>query len=333
MIAEKNPALSSKLLSCIVPVFNESEVISSFIPALIDQMDATRHPFEIIIIDDGSRDDTVQRIKPFCTTAASVNGTVKLITLSRNFGKEAALTAGVDACLGEAAIILDADFQHPLEMIPVFLNYWEKGYDMVYGVRKDREDESLLKKKGANFFYKLMSFSAGVDVPAHAGDFRLLSRNVINSLKQMPERGRFMKGMYAWVGFNSIGIPFNVQERAAGESGWGYRKLTSLALSGITSFTTIPLRFVGGVGLVISIASMLYALFIIFRTLFLGTDLSGWPTIVTAITFIGGIQLLSLGVLGEYIAGIFNEVKQRPTYLISEQTGFNNEQDDNAPTD
>ena len=196
---------------------------------------------------------------------------------------------------------------------------------------KTANEESFLKKKGAHFFYNIMSFSTGVNVPAHAGDFRLMSRKVVDSLKQLPERGRFMKGIYAWVGFKSIGVPFEVQERAAGESGWGYRKLTSLALSGITSFTTIPLRLVGVLGLLISIASVCYAFFIIFKTLVLGSNVPGWPTVVTAITFIGGIQLLSLGVLGEYIAGIFNEVKQRPTYLVQKQRGFEKEQD-NAPT-
>ncbi|MDB2384726.1 glycosyltransferase family 2 protein [Endozoicomonas sp.] len=314
-------------LSCVVPVFNEGEVISTFIPALVEQLKAVTGQFEVIVVDDGSSDNTIELVKPFCSDPS-----VKLIGLSRNFGKEAALTAGIDACKGDAVILIDADFQHPLEMIPVFLNYWEKGYDMVYGVRKDRKDESLLKKKGAHFFYRIMGFSTGVEVPAHAGDFRLMSRNVVEALKKLPERGRFMKGIYAWVGYKSIGVPFEVQERAAGESGWGYRKLTSLALSGITSFTSIPLRLVGGIGLLISLASVLYASFIIFRTLFLGSELSGWPTIVTAITFIGGIQLLSLGVLGEYIAGIFNEVKQRPTYLVDQTVGFDKERD-NASTD
>ncbi|MDP0563233.1 MAG: glycosyltransferase family 2 protein [Candidatus Endonucleobacter sp. (ex Gigantidas childressi)] len=313
-------------LSCVVPVFNEGAVISSFILALAEQLSILTSQFEIIVVDDGSSDNTVSLIEPFYADFP-----VKLITLSRNFGKEAALTAGIDACIGDVALLIDADFQHPLAMIPVFLNYWEKGYDMVYGIRKDRRDESFLKKKGAHFFYKIMSFSTGVEVPANAGDFRLMSRNVIEALKALPERGRFMKGIYAWVGFKSIGIPFDVQERAAGETAWNYRKLTGLALSGITSFTSIPLRVVGIIGLVISLVSVLYALVTIFQTLFLGTDLAGWPTIVTAITFIGGIQLLSLGVLGEYIAGIFNEVKKRPTYLINKQRGFEKEQD-NAPT-
>ncbi|WP_263322406.1 glycosyltransferase family 2 protein [Endozoicomonas sp. Mp262] len=314
-------------LSCVVPVFNEGEVVSSFLTALIEQLKAVTEQFEIIVVDDGSRDNTVQLVEPFC-----YDGSVKLIALSRNFGKEAALTAGIDACQGDAVILIDADFQHPLAMIPVFLNYWEKGYDMVYGVRKDRNEESFLKKKGAHFFYRIMSFSTGVEVPAHAGDFRLMSRKVVDSLKKLPERDRFMKGIYAWVGFKSIGVPFEVQERAAGESGWGYRKLTNLALSGITSFTTLPLRLVGVLGLLISAASVLYALFIVFTTLVLGSSLPGWPTVVTAITFIGGIQLLSLGVLGEYIAGIFNEVKQRPTYLVQKRRGFEPEKHD-ASTD
>lgn len=326
MTAEAMRSNKSSFLSCVVPVFNEGEVITLFIPALIKQLKAVTNQFEIIVVDDGSTDNTVALVKSFCS-----NSSVKLIGLSRNFGKESALTAGINACKGDAVLLIDADFQHPLDVIPVFIDHWKNGYDMIYGVRKDRRNESFLKKKGAHLFYKIMSFSAGVDIPAHAGDFRLMSRNVVDALKKLPERCRFMKGIYAWVGFESIGVPFDVQDRAAGESGWGYRKLTSLALSGITSFTSIPLRLVGAVGLVISIISVFYAFFIIFKTTFLGADLAGWPTIVTAITFIGGIQLLSLGVLGEYIAGIFNEVKQRPSYLINKKIGFEAESD-NEPT-
>lgn len=320
------PANDSPFISCVVPVFNEAEVISPFLEALTEQLNALTSQFEIIVVDDGSIDDTVKLTEDACQT----NPNVRLIALSRNFGKEAALTAGIDATEGEAVVLIDADFQHPLEFIPVFLNYWRQGYDMVYGVRVDRNGESFLKRKGADLFYRIMSNSTGIEVPSHAGDFRLMSKKVVKALKTMPERGRFMKGIYAWVGFKSIGIPFEVQDRMAGQSGWGFRKLTNLALSGITSFTTLPLRLVGALGVLISFISVFYAFFIIFRTIVLGSPLPGWPTVIIAITFIGGIQLLSLGVLGEYIAGIFNEVKQRPTYLVRKRSGFNHNADDES---
>ena len=305
-------------LSCVVPVYNEGPVVAQFLEALQQKLEEITPDYEIIVVDDGSQDNTVQLVESYCD-----NSRIKLIELSRNFGKETALTAGIDATNSDAVILIDADFQHPLEMLPVFVDYWRQGYQMVYGVRQDRDDESYMKKKGAQLFYQIMHSSTGINVPAHAGDFRLMDRVVINALKSMPERNRFMKGIYAWVGYKTIGLPFQVQERMAGESGWGFAKLTSLALSGITAFTTLPLRIVGGLGLLISIVSVFYAFFIIFKTLFLGTPLPGWPTVIVAITFIGGIQLLSLWVLGEYIAGIFNEVKQRPRYLIQRQIGFN----------
>ena len=312
------PTNPAPYISCVVPVYNEAEVVTPFLEALTEQLKVLTSKFEIIVVDDGSRDHTLELVEQL----TQHNPHIKLIAFSRNFGKEAALTAGIDAIEGEVTLLIDADFQHPLEMIPVFLNYWRNGYDMIYGVRTDRRGESWFKQKGAQAFYRIMSNSTGIDMPPHAGDFRMMSSNVVDALKQMPERGRFMKGIYAWVGFKSIGIPFEVQERMAGESGWGYRKLTNLALSGITSFTAVPLRLMGALGLLISFISTFYAFFMIFRTLVLGSPLPGWPTVIIAITFIGGVQLLSLGVLGEYIAGIFNEVKQRPTYLVQKRCGF-----------
>ena len=318
---------SSFSLSCVVPVFNEGPVIAQFLEALNEQLGQITPDYTIIVVDDGSDDNTVSLVESYCD-----NSHIKLIELSRNFGKETALTAGIDATDSDAVILIDADFQHPLEMLPVFVDYWRQGYQMVYGVRQDRDDESYFKKKGAQLFYQIMHSSTGINVPAHAGDFRLMDRVVIDALKSMPERNRFMKGIYAWVGYKTIGLPFQVQDRLAGESGWGFAKLTSLALSGITAFTTLPLRIVGGLGLLISIVSVFYAFFIIFKTLFMGTPLPGWPTVIVAITFIGGIQLLSLWVLGEYIAGIFNEVKQRPRYLIQRQIGFNKKSSNKKPS-
>jgi glycosyltransferase involved in cell wall biosynthesis len=247
---------------------------------------------------------------------------IKLLALSRNFGKENALTAGLEHCTGDVAIILDSDFQHPLEMIPVFLKHWGEGYEMVYGVRENRDDESSVKRGFANLFYWLMAKITKIDIPSNAGDFRLLDRKVVDSLNQFQERSRFMKGLYAWVGFKRLAVPFKVQERAAGKSSWGLGRLTELAITGITSFSDIPLRVWGFIGFVISLISLVYAIYIITVTLLFGADLPGFPSIIVALMFFGGIQLLSIGILGEYIARIFSEVKQRPKYIVEQKHGF-----------
>ncbi len=246
--------------------------------------------------------------------------------MSRNFGKEVALTAGLEHCKGDVAIMLDADFQHPLEMLSIFLQKWTEGYDMVYGVRNARESESYLKRNFARLFYWVMQKITSIDIPNNAGDFRLIDRKIIDALKKFPERTRFMKGLYAWVGFTKIGVPFEVQERAAGKSSWGFARLTELAITGITSFSDVPLRVWGFIGFLISLFSLIYAIYIATVTLIYGADLPGFPTLVVAIMFLGGIQLLSVGILGEYIARIFTEVKQRPKYLLQTKYGFDDEQ-------
>lgn len=309
-------------ISCIVPVYNEEAVIAQFIDELSHMLQSLTTRFEIIIIDDGSVDTTIDKVN----AAATNYGHVKLLALSRNFGKEVALTAGLEHCRGDIAILLDADFQHPLETLPRFLSHWADGYDMVYGVRAGRESESYLKRNFARLFYWVMKKITKIDIPSNAGDFRLIDRCVINALKQFPERTRFMKGLYAWVGFNKIAVPFEVHERAAGKSSWGFMRLTELAITGITSFSDIPLRIWGLVGFLISLISFIYALYIVTTTLIYGTDLPGFPTLVVAIMFLGGIQLLSVGILGEYIARIFTEVKQRPQYLLRIKKGFDDEQ-------
>jgi len=304
-------------ISCVVPVFNEQDVIESFITQLQTALGALTSRYEIIVVDDGSRDQTIAKVQPF-----TKNGHVKLLGLSRNFGKEVALTAGLEHAAGDVAVLLDADFQHPLEMLPTFLTHWANGYDMVYGVRTSRESESAIKRHFANFFYWLMQKITKIDMPNNAGDFRLMDRKVIVALKQFPERTRFMKGLYAWVGFNKIGVPFEVKERAAGKSSWRFSKLTELAITGITSFSDIPLRVWGLIGFFVSLIALIYAIYIVTVTLLFGADLPGFPTLVVAIMFLGGIQLLSIGILGEYIARIFTEVKQRPKYLLQIKEGF-----------
>lgn len=312
--------LSAKQLkiSCVVPVYNEQEVVASFVQQLAAALATYSHDYEIILVDDGSRDETIARVR-----ALPANPRVKLLGLSRNFGKEIALTAGIEHASGDVVVILDADFQHPIDMIPVFLQKWAEGYDMVYGERCDRDNESRLKRNAANIFYWLMKKITSINIPNNAGDFRLMDRKIVEAIKQFPERTRFMKGLYVWVGYKSIGIPYNVQQRAAGKSSWGLTRLAELAITGITSFSAVPLRVWGLIGFTISLISLIYAMYIITVTLLYGADLPGFPTLVVAIMFLGGIQLLSVGILGEYIARIFTEVKQRPKYLLQIKEGFN----------
>lgn len=307
----------SVFISCVVPVYNEEAVVAKFIEALKAELAELSHQFEIVMVDDGSRDHTVQKILPY-----TQDGQVKLLALSRNFGKEIALTAGIEHASGDVVIMLDADFQHPVEVLRSFLNHWAEGYDMVYGARQDRENETWLKRQFAHLFYWLMNKMTNIDMPNNAGDFRLMDRKIIEALKQFPERTRFMKGLYAWVGFKSIAVPYEVKERAAGKSSWGFSRLTELAITGITSFSDVPLRVWGWIGFFISLISLIYAIYIITVTLLFGADLPGFPTVVVAIMFFGGVQLLSVGILGEYIARIFTEVKQRPKYLLRMKEGF-----------
>ena len=306
-------------ISCIVPVHNEQVIITEFITALQTQLQALSPYFEIIIIDDGSQDDSALQVMQHPKQEH-----LKLISFSRNFGKEIALTAGLEHSTGEVVILMDADFQHPIELIPVFIQNWAVGYEMVYGVRNDRADESFMKRHFADLFYKLMASITRISIPKNAGDFRLLDRKVVDALISIQERGRFMKGLYAWVGFKSLAIPFDVPKRRAGKTSWGLHHLAELAITGITSFSNVPLRVWSVVGICVSFISFLYALYIITITLIFGSTVPGFATILVAVIFFGGIQLLSIGIMGEYIARIFNEVKQRPKYIIARKIGFEN---------
>lgn len=304
-------------VSCIVPVFNEEANVLPFLAALSAKLAQLTARFEIVVIEDGSQDGTLEKL-----LSLPVSMRVRTLGFSRNFGKEIALMAGLQHCRGEVAILLDADFQHPLGCLGVFLGHWAEGYDQVYGVRNNRNTDSRFRRAFSHLFYGLMARITRIDLPQNAGDFRLLDRKVVDTLNAMPERTRFMKGLYAWVGFRSKAVPFEVQERVTGKSGWGFLRLTELALTGITSFSAIPLRVWGVAGALISVLSLLYAIWIVTITLLYGTDLPGFPSIIVAVMFFGGIQLLSIGILGEYIAGIFTEVKQRPHYVIGIKKEF-----------
>ncbi|OGT53819.1 MAG: hypothetical protein A3E84_02230 [Gammaproteobacteria bacterium RIFCSPHIGHO2_12_FULL_42_13] len=318
-VEQRSQLIANKevFISCVVPVYNEEAVVKEFLGQLQMSLHQLTKKFEIIVINDGSRDATVEKVLQLPREYH-----VKLLNLSRNFGKEIALTAGIEHCSGDVAILLDADFQHPIETIPVFLQEWGKGFDMVYGVRNNRNNETKLKRRFSQFFYWTMSKITKIDIPNNAGDFRLLDRKVIHALNQFPERKRFMKGLYAWVGFKKQAVPFAVRDRLGGKSSWGFVQLAELAMTGVTSFSDVPLRVWGFIGFIISLASLIYAIYVVTVTMLFGADLPGFPTLVVAIMFLGGVQLLSIGILGEYIARIFTEVKKRPKYLLEGKYGF-----------
>ena len=299
-------------LSIVIPCFNEGEHLAQFIEQLKIRIQELTPNFEILIINDGSYDNT----RDIALSIMNA-GHIHYIEFSRNFGKESALMAGINHADGDAVLLIDADFQHPLDKIKEMELLWKNGYEMVYGVIVNRKKESSWKKIGTRLFYSLMN-SSEVVIPANAGDFRWLDRRVVDALKQLPERNRFMKGLYAWVGFKAIALPFEPNERQSGTSSFGASRLTRLALSGLASFSTLPLQFWVASGILISGLAVAYGFYVVIETFIYGNPVSGWPTLTVAIMFFSGIQLLSIGILGEYIGQIFNEVKQRPLYLIAE---------------
>lgn len=307
-MTDNNPGFS---LSAVVPAFNEAAVIERFLHALRDTLTAITPTFEIIVVDDGSSDDTAAIVE---RVGMSLNLT--LLKFSRNFGKEAALTAGLAQARGDAVLIIDADFQDPLELVPQLVARWRDGYDMVYGVRRERGEESWLRRAGTRWFYRMMAVGTKVDVPPYAQDFRVLDRKVVDAINRLPERNRFMKGLYAWVGFRSIGIEYKHAERAGGASSFGWRRLARLALTGLTAFSNLPLRVWGAAGMLIALGAIGYGLVIAVRTLVFGNPVAGFTTLAVSIMFFSGVQLLSIGIIGEYLGRVYEETKGRPTFLI-----------------
>ena len=318
IIEPRQQLLASRQLqiSCVVPVHNEEGAIVDFINALKKQLQDLNDNFEIIIVDDGSKDNTLPKI------ITLLDQHIKLIALSRNFGQENALVAGMEHSSGDVVILIDADFQHPIELIPTFLQHWINDYDIVYGIRQNREQESFVKRFLTHGFYRFLGKISRIDIPPNAGYFRLLDRKAVDALNTLQERSRFLRGLSSWIGFKSIGIPFKVKQRTTGRSSWSFYRLTELALTGITSFSDIPLRVWSLVGFVVAGIAFAYGLYIVTKTLIFGVDTPGFATIIVAIMFFGGIQIFSIGVLGEYIARIFNEVKRRPNYIIAKKFGF-----------
>ncbi|MEA2839256.1 MAG: polyisoprenyl-phosphate glycosyltransferase [Methylobacteriaceae bacterium] len=304
-------------ISVVVPVLNESENIRALLQRLVPVLENAARSFEIIFIDDGSDDGTMEILR----VLNRADRRVTAISFSRNFGKEIAIAAGLDHAAGQAAIIMDADLQHPPETIAEFIAKWREGYKNVFAQRRDRYADSPLRRALTHRFYHLFDVFGETHLPPGAGDFRLLDRQAIEAIARMRERARFSKGLYAWIGFRSVGIPYDVAERAAGTSKFSYRKLTRFALDGLMSFSTIPLRVWTYIGFAISFLSLSLTAFFLLRTLIYGVDVPGFATLIVSLTFFSGIQLLSLGVLGEYIGRIFAEVKRRPLYLIAERIG------------
>jgi len=301
-------------ISCVVPAYNEEGNITTVIQAIGEKIQNLNRTYEIIVVDDGSSDETVAKAKSLLTTFP-----LRILRLSRNFGKEDAMMAGMQASKGQAVIIIDADMQEPVSMIQQFVEHWDKGYEMVYAVRAHRNDESFLKNKGSIVFYWLLNKMTSVDIPPHARDFRLMDRKVVDAICSLPEHNRFMKGLFSWVGFKTKKIEVVIEDRNEGVSKFNFRQLLSLALNGITSFSDIPLRIWAAVGAIISFVSILFAAWITIRTLIWGPNLPGWASLTVAIFFLGGIQILSVGILGEYLSRIYSEVKARPGYIVAEE--------------
>ena len=305
-------------LTVIVPVFNEETVLGNFferVSAVFDDLSESQAvEGEILFVDDGSSDSSVEIIKDL----AAQDRRISLIRLSRNFGKEAALSAGLDHAESDAVVIIDADLQDPPELIPEMVRLWKEGYDTVYGQRTERRGETFLKRYTASLFYRFVGNLGRVSIPRDTGDFRLLSRRSVLALRNLTESNRFMKGLFAWIGYRQIALRYSRDPRHAGETKFNYWKLWNFALDGITSFTTAPLKLASYIGVVLSLSSFAYGVYVILKTLIYGDPVPGYPSLMTVVLFIGGIQLLFLGVLGEYLGRMFDETKRRPLYLIEE---------------
>jgi polyisoprenyl-phosphate glycosyltransferase len=302
-------------LSIVVPAHNEADCVCELYRRTVDVARTHTKNFELIFVNDGSTDNTSSAVKAL----TAEDERVVLINLSRNFGKEIAMSAGIDFACGQAVVIIDADLQDPPELIPEMLRIWrEEAADVVYAQRRRREGETWLKLATAGLFYWLMRDLGRVRLPENAGDFRLLSRRAVEALKAYPEHHRFMKGLFAWIGFDQRAVPYDRAPRYNGRTKWGYLKLIDLAIEGITSFTAAPLRLASIIGILVAMFSLLFACWVVYRTLVWGDPVQGFPSLMVAILFLGGIQLTAIGVLGEYVGRIFYETKRRPLYHVAE---------------
>ncbi len=309
----------TQFLPLIVPLYNEEDVIGAFAAAVLPVLDSVPGVvWEIIFVDDGSRDGTLSRLLDL----AAAESRFRVVELSRNFGKEAAMTAGLGAAQGEALVLINVDLQDPPELTPSMVAAWREGADVVLGRRTDRSTDSAMKRASASLFYKFNRHISNIDIPKNVGDFRLMDRTVVEALKRLPERQRFMKGLFAWLGFKTVAIDYVRTPRAAGKSKFSGFKLWNFALEGFTSFSSAPLKVWTYLGTLGAVVALLYAMFIMVRTLVFGNQVPGYASIFVAVTFFGSVQLISIGVLGEYIGRIYMETKQRPVYLVRKFHNF-----------
>ena len=308
----KNDKMEIPEISLVCPCYNEEEAIELFMQEISTVLEEVNRSYEIIFINDGSTDNTLSKLME----AKQNDKHIRIINLSRNFGKEAALTAGLDMSRGEVIIPIDVDLQDPPKLIKDFIFHWQEGYDVVLAKRVDRSSDSFFKSTSAKLFYKLNNTISHVPIPENVGDYRLITRKVLNALQKLPENERFMKGLFAWVGFKTAVVEYTRDPRKAGKTSFNGWKLWNLALDGITSFSTLPLRIWLYIGLTISFISFIYGGLIILKTIFFGVDTPGYASMMTIILFLGGIQLVGIGVLGEYMGRIYMEAKRRPNYII-----------------
>lgn len=328
---QANPAISPRgadampSVSVVAPAYNEQAVLELFHRRVTGVLQTLGVPYEIVLVNDGSRDATLILMHAL----QAIDPHVAVVDLSRNFGKEIALSAGLDHCCGEVVVVLDADLQDPPELIPQLLDGWREGYDIVYGVRRERDGEGWFKKASARAFYRLIQRVSRVQIPGDTGDFRLLSRRAVQALSRLREQHRFMKGLFAWIGFPSKAMYYRRDARAAGRTKWNTWSLVNLAVEGITSFSIAPLKIATGIGLGVALLALLFGAFVIWKALVYGDPVRGYPSLMAVVLFLGGVQLIAIGVLGEYIGRIFNEVKQRPLYLVNRWLGSNLQEDAN----
>jgi dolichol-phosphate mannosyltransferase len=305
------------VISIVLPVFDEEENIAEVHEAVTAQLVPLGEPYEIIFVDDGSRDRSLERIRELSVRDPYLRG----VSLSRNFGHQIAITAGLEHAVGDAVIVMDADLQHPPELVPQMIARWREGYDVVYTIREGRDHAGPLKRWSADLFYRLMNRMCDIEIPSNTPDFRLIDRRVVDALRQMPERTRFLRGLVSWVGFRQIGLRFVAAPRSHGSTKFPFSRMVRFSLDGVTAFSTVPLRLASYIGLFAALSGIPYALWAIYARLFTDWAVHGWASVVVALLFLGGVQLISIGIMGEYLGRVYEEAKGRPLYLTQELIG------------